>query len=192
MKEFAVLLALLGTITPRQAYGRVDLMRRLSGLIVTEKNEPVSGVALSIRGAAGELRATSDAAGRFSVMVWRESLTLRIEGKNVEPLERHLGPEENSEDLEIRVRFIIQPVHDTVVIVSSALDPGIDLRNGVVYRETVFSRDDQVFHTLDAGIDARQHEGGAKSVEIRRFGFNLDHGGLSGGLKVLVDDVQQN
>jgi hypothetical protein len=55
MKEFAVLLALLATITPRQAYGRVDLMRRLSGLIVTEKNEPVSGVALSIRGAAGEI-----------------------------------------------------------------------------------------------------------------------------------------
>ncbi len=29
-------------------------------------------------------------------------------------------------------------------------------------------------------------------MEIRRFGFNLDHGGVSGGLKVLVDDVQQN
>ena len=29
-------------------------------------------------------------------------------------------------------------------------------------------------------------------MEIRRFGYNLDHGGVSGGLKVLVDDVQQN
>lgn len=27
---------------------------------------------------------------------------------------------------------------------------------------------------------------------MRRFGFNLDHGGVGGGLKVLVDDVQQN
>jgi hypothetical protein len=34
--------------------------------------------------------------------------------------------------------------------------------------------------------------GGGKSLEIRRFGFNLDHGGVNGGLKVLVDDVQQN
>ena len=45
---------------------------------------------------------------------------------------------------------------------------------------------------LDGGINAGQHEGGGKSVEIRRFGFNLDHGGVNGGLKVLVDDVQQN
>ena len=37
-----------------------------------------------------------------------------------------------------------------------------------------------------------QHEGGGKSLEIRRFGFNLDHGGVNGGLKVLVDDVEQN
>ncbi|HYR42687.1 MAG TPA: TonB-dependent receptor plug domain-containing protein [Terriglobia bacterium] len=29
-------------------------------------------------------------------------------------------------------------------------------------------------------------------MEIRRFGFNLDHGGVNGGLKVLVDDIQQN
>ncbi|MGH9755738.1 MAG: TonB-dependent receptor, partial [Blastocatellia bacterium] len=36
------------------------------------------------------------------------------------------------------------------------------------------------------------HEGGGKSLEIRRFGFNLDHGGVNGGLKVLVDNVQQN
>jgi outer membrane receptor protein involved in Fe transport len=49
-----------------------------------------------------------------------------------------------------------------------------------------------VFQQLDAGIDAGQHEGGGKSLEFRRFGFNLDHGGVNGGLKVLVDDVQQN
>ena len=46
--------------------------------------------------------------------------------------------------------------------------------------------------TLNAGINAGQHEGGGKSLEIRRFGFNLDHGGVNGGLKVLVDDIQQN
>lgn len=45
---------------------------------------------------------------------------------------------------------------------------------------------------LDAGINAGQHEGGGKSLEIRRFGFNLDHGGVNGGLKVLVDGVGQN
>jgi outer membrane receptor protein involved in Fe transport len=46
--------------------------------------------------------------------------------------------------------------------------------------------------TLNAGINAGQHEGGGKSLEIRRFGYNLDHGGVNGGLKVLVNNVQQN
>ena len=78
------------------------------------------------------------------------------------------------------------------MISASQLDPVIDRRNEAVYRDTLFSRDDQVFHTLDAGINAGQHEGGGKSLEIRRFGFNLDHGGVNGGLKVLVDNVQQN
>src|SRR5205823_1399824 len=45
-------------------------------------------------------------------------------------------------------------------------------------------------HDPDTVISRRLR--GGKSLEIRRFGFNLDHGGVSGGLKVLVDDVQQN
>jgi hypothetical protein len=60
------------------------------------------------------------------------------------------------------------------------------------FSKTLFSRDDQIFHVLDSGINAGQHEGGGKSLEIRRFGFNLDHGGVSGGLKVLVDNIGQN
>jgi hypothetical protein len=86
----------------------------------------------------------------------------------------------------------IPPVHTTIVITASPDEPAIDRRNAAVFSRTLFSRDDQIFHILDAGINAGQHEGGGKSVEIRRFGFNLDHGGVSGGLKVLVDNVQQN
>jgi hypothetical protein len=66
------------------------------------------------------------------------------------------------------------------------------MRNAEIFRRTLLSRDDQIFDALAAGINAGQHEGRGKSVEIRRFGFNLDHGGVNGGLKVLVDDVQQN
>ncbi len=80
----------------------------------------------------------------------------------------------------------------TVVITAKTVEPQIDLRNGEVFNRTLFTRDDQVFQQLNAGINAGQHEGGGKSLEIRRFGFNLDHGGVNGGLKVLVDDVQQN
>ena len=82
--------------------------------------------------------------------------------------------------------------HQRVVITDTALDPQIDRRNSEVFDRTLFTRDDQALQQLNAGIDAGQHEGGGKSLEIRRFGFNLDHGGVNGGLDVLLDDVPQN
>lgn len=75
---------------------------------------------------------------------------------------------------------------------AAPIEPALDRRNEEVYNRTLFSRDDQLFDLVAAGISAGQHEGGGKSVEVRRFGFNLDHGGVNGGLKVLVDNIQQN
>lgn len=82
--------------------------------------------------------------------------------------------------------------HQSVVISAKTLEPSVDLRNAEAFNRTLFTRDDQVLQQLNAGINAGQHEGGGKSLEIRRFGFNLDHGGVNGGLKILVDDVGQN
>src|SRR5258705_2940028 len=79
-----------------------------------------------------------------------------------------------------------------MVMAPRDFDPTMARSNDSVYKNTLFSRDDQLFDTLASGINTGQHEGGGKSLEIRRFGFNLDHGGVNGGLKVLVDDVQQN
>jgi len=91
------------------------------------------------------------------------------------------------------VQFLqIAQQHQSVVISAKSLEPTVDLRNAEVFNRTLFTRDDQVLQQLNAGINAGQHEGGGKSLEIRRFGFNLDHGGVNGGLKVLVDDVGQN
>ncbi|MCL4854254.1 MAG: hypothetical protein KJZ78_23075, partial [Bryobacteraceae bacterium] len=83
-------------------------------------------------------------------------------------------------------------LYQSIVITASPVQPSLERRNEEVFRQTLFSRDDQLFHLLAAGIDAGQHEGGGKSIEVRRFGFNLDHGGVNGGLKVLIDNVQQN
>lgn len=80
----------------------------------------------------------------------------------------------------------------SVVITASPIQPEMDMRNAEVFNRTLFTRDDQVLQQLNAGINAGQHEGGGKSLEIRRFGFNLDHGGVNGGLKVMLNDVQQN
>ncbi|HKX32563.1 MAG TPA: TonB-dependent receptor [Blastocatellia bacterium] len=166
--------------------------RTLSGVIVTHKGEAVPGVSLSIRPAIGEGKAVSDASGAFRLSAPAGPLTLKVEGRNIVPRELAIGAAEIPDSLRIEIEYVIPPVHDSVVIEASALDPSIDRRNDTIYKNTLFSRDDQIFQTLDAGINAGQHEGGGKSVEIRRFGFNLDHGGVNGGLKVLVDDVQQN
>lgn len=56
------------------------------------------------------------------------------------------------------------------MITAKPVEPGADRRNSEVFTRTLFSRDDQIFHVLDAGINAGQHEGGGKSLEIRRFG----------------------
>jgi hypothetical protein len=81
---------------------------------------------------------------------------------------------------------------ETVVVTASAMDPVIEQPEKEVFSKTLFTRDDQVLQLLNAGINAGQHEGGGKSLEIRRFGYNMDHGGVNGGLKILLDGVQQN
>src|SRR5262245_53067138 len=166
--------------------------RTLSGALVTGKNEAVAGATVTARSSNGEQTAKSDAEGAFTLTVPREAVTLVITGKNLVTVEKSITPDAPSGNLRIAVEYVIPKIHEGLVISASQLEPAVDRRNDAIYRDTLFSRDDQVFHTLDAGINAGQHEGGGKSLEIRRFGFNLDHGGVSGGLKVLVDNVQQN
>jgi outer membrane receptor protein involved in Fe transport len=166
--------------------------RRLSGIVVNNQNESVSGVSLIVSSPAGELKTLTDDSGAFNLLVPRTAFTLRIEGKYVVAQPRDFSADEATENIKFEIRFAVPQVHESVVINASQLDPTIDRRNETIYKDSLFSRDDQVFHTLAAGINAGQHEGGGKSVEVRRFGFNLDHGGVSGGLKVLVDNVQQN
>src|SRR5262249_14389562 len=175
-----------------QTAARAQAQRALSGTVLTCRNEAVTGATITVRSSAGELTATSDGEGNFKPAVPVEALIVKITGKNIVTLERKVDARELTGHLRFEIIYIIPPVHDSLVISASQLDPVIDRRNDTIYRDTLFSRDDQVFHTLDAGINAGQYEGGGKSLEIRRFGFNLDHGGVNGGLKVLVDNVQQN
>jgi hypothetical protein len=165
---------------------------RLSGVILSQQSELVPGVIIIVRSASGERRTISDQEGQFSLDVPHEALTIRFEGKNLTTIEKLIEVGAPTRNLQIRIAIVVPPVHETVVIAATGLDPVIDRRNDTIYKETLFNRDDQLFQTLNAGINAGQHEGGGKSLEVRRFGFNLDHGGVNGGLKVLVDDVQQN
>lgn len=177
---FFLLFAILATTTLAQT------LRTLDGTVISSDNKAAPNVKIY----AGTVEATTDAQGNFSLRLPADITRLRLAGKNVVSKEITFRPDENN--LLIQIEYTIPPIHDSLVITATTLEPGIERRDEAIYKNTLFSRDDQVFHTLNAGINAGQHEGGGKSLEIRRFGFNLDHGGVNGGLKVLVDNVQQN
>jgi hypothetical protein len=166
--------------------------RNISGVVVSQQNELVSAANIIVASSVGEQREVTDAGGHFNLAVPIGPITIRVEGKNLNRFEKLINADEPAENLQLRVSYIIPQIHESVVIEATGLDPAIDRRNDTIYQNTLFNRDDQLFQTLNAGINAGQHEGGGKSLEVRRFGFNLDHGGVNGGLKVLVDDVQQN
>lgn len=166
--------------------------RKLSGTVVTPQFEFMPGVNVEINTAGQKLNTVSDGEGRFSLSVPDGSITLTLSGKNIPPVTLNFSASENVSDIQAKVSYTVLPISESVTIENDALTPDIETRNGAVYKNTLFGRDDQLLQTLGAGINAGQHEGGGKSLEIRRYGFNLDHGGVGGGLKIVVDNVQQN
>jgi hypothetical protein len=187
-----LLVRLLVAILATSASGiaaRAQSVREMTGVVVTQKGELVPNATVSV---SEDRSTTTGEDGRFSLAIPDGPVTVRVTGENIVTLERPVAAGAPVDNLRFAIEYTVPPVHENIVIVDTGLDPGIDRRNEEVYRSTLFSRDDQIFHTLAAGINVGQHEGGGKSLEVRRFGFNLDHGGVNGGLKVLVDDVQQN
>jgi outer membrane receptor protein involved in Fe transport len=166
--------------------------RRINGTVMTKSQEAIPGLAVTISSASGQLHTTTDKYGNFQFTAPIDLLSLNVQGKNIQHLDLTINPGLRDQNFILTTGYIIPPIHESLVITGDALEPTVNHRNDEIYKNTLFSRDDQVFHILDAGINAGQHEGGGKSLEIKRFGFNLDHGGVSGGLKVLVDNTPQN
>lgn len=167
-------------------------LNKISGSVITAQNEAVPNAIVSVRTSEGKKEIVTDGEGNFSLDVPNEPIMITVSGKNIQGKTFPFSPEQFTKNLKLVINYTVAPIHEELVINSSTIEPNIERRNEKIYEETLFSRDDQIFQTLDAGINAGQHEGGGKSLEIRRFGFNLDHGGVNGGLKVLTDNVQQN
>ena len=187
MKLWELLVTLAWVTT--SAYGQ----NRLSGRIVDPQGRAVPAATVSLETTAGyALTTTSDRDGHYqfpTVPNGVYQLRATAPGLSSPPQRLSLNGEAAQKDI---VLSQLESQHESIVITDRAVEPEIDLRNAETFNRTLFTRDDQVLQQLNAGIDAGQHEGGGKSLEIRRFGFNLDHGGVNGGLKVMVDGVQQN
>ncbi len=166
--------------------------RTFSGTILTQQFELVPNAAIDVETSDGKLTAISDREGNFLIVVPNEPFSVKFSGKNIEPQTRIFTANERLENLQIKINYIVPPISESVTITDDALAPDVERRNESIFNNTLFGRDDQIIQTLNAGINAGQHEGGGKSLEIRRFGFNTDHGGVNGGLKILVDNIQQN
>ncbi len=166
--------------------------RTLSGTIVTPQFELVPNITVQVQTNSGTLTTVSDAEGNFSLKVPLDGFSVKFSGNNIAPVTRSFSPTEKTENVQIKITYVVPPVNESVTIQGDTLSPDIETRNDAVYRNFLFNRDDQLIQSLNAGINAGQHEGGGKSLEIRRFGFNTDHGGVNGGVKILVDNIQQN
>lgn len=174
------------------AVGQGARTRVVSGTVVDAQSEGVAGTVVTARWAGGSQSATTDDHGSFTLNIADETVTITVTDTYIGANRMILSPGAAINDLQLQIHYEIPKAVETLVIRGTAIEPAIDRRNDTIYKNTLFLRDDQIFDTLDGGINAGQHEGGGKSIEVRRFGFNLDHGGGNGGLKVLVDDVPQN
>ena len=165
----------------------------VSGKVVDPQGRPVPGASIRLETVAGyRLTATADGEGRYQFSAIADGIyQLKAEAPGLTSISQRLSLAGQTAEQVITLSQFSER-RQSIVISGRTVEPEVDLRNAETFDRTLFTRDDQVLQQLNAGINAGQHEGGGKSLEIRRFGFNLDHGGVNGGLKVLVDDVQQN
>lgn len=166
--------------------------RILSGVVMTSQNEFVPNVVITVKTSTSTISGLSDAEGSFAIPIPDEQISVTFGGDNLGFDTRSFSVKDSTKGLLIRLNYVVRPLTESVTIQAETITPQIEFRNDSVYQNTLFGRDDQLVHTLNAGISAGQHEGGGKSLEIRRYGFNLDHGGVGGGLRINVDNVQQN
>ena len=196
MKKIIILpniFVLIGVLFSSAAFSQnLNADRIFSGTVINQRFELVPNVSVEVQTSDGKLTTVTDGEGNFSLKVPREPFSVRFSGKNVNPVTRIFSATDTLAGVQIKVSLTVAAVNESVTIQADDVTPDVDRRNDTIYKNTLFGRDDQIIQGLNAGINAGQHEGGGKSLEIRRFGYNLDHGGVNGGLKILVDNFQQN
>src|ERR1041384_1064079 len=99
-----------------QAEAQTAATRTLSGIVVTDRGESVPGASIIVRYASGEEITITDAAGKFTLPVPDEPLTLIVEGKNLQGTQKSIAAGESTVNVQLKVRYVVPPVHESVVI----------------------------------------------------------------------------
>ena len=131
----------------------------LRGGITDPQGQTVAGATLHL----GDASATSSSDGQFQFRnIASGAYKLIAEAPGFSPLTRDVAilPGQLAH---LDLQFLqLSAQKQSIVITAHSLEPTIDLRNSEVFNRTLFTRDDQVFQQLNAGINAGQHEGGGK------------------------------
>jgi hypothetical protein len=117
----------------------------ISGTVVGPKNEVLNNVSVTIHARDGEHRAATDDRGQFHLAVPNdEEVQLHVEGQYIKPLDQTIKTAETSGNLRIEIEYLIPPIHQSLVITASGLEPRVETRSDEVYKRTLFSRDDKL------------------------------------------------
>ena len=141
----------------------------VTGHVLDPQGKPVASASVHLLIGSDDLAQTkTDGHGEFKFDgLIRATYTLRAEAPAFVTVAQSVTVAETREfDLQFRE---LAAQHQSVVITARTSEPSVDLRNSEVFNRTLFTRDDQVLQQLNAGINVGQHEGGGKSLEIRRF-----------------------
>ncbi len=167
----------------------------VSGSVLDTQNKPVPNAIVKVVDGLGRLKQTgaANAEGRFNLkIVGSGTLALVAETVGFEPVTTGLL-EMKGGSMTVDVKFgSLSKAELTLTVNERVIEPTVDQRDAAIFNKTLFTRDDQIFQTLGAGLNFGQHAGGGKSLEVRRFGYNLDHGGTGGGLRMNMDDLIVN
>jgi hypothetical protein len=153
----------------------------LTGRVLDPQGRTVAGATVRVQTAASPVSIATNEHGEYkipSVTPGPNRVTVEAPGF-LATTEDVVVEERGIQRVDVTLSGLVGQ-HQSVVITGKTVEAAVDLRNAEVFNRTLFTRDDQVMQQLNAGINAGQHEGGGKSLEIRRFGFNLDHGGVNG------------
>src|SRR5689334_18160386 len=136
----------------------VALAAEVSGRIADPQGQPIPGATVQLRGPDGAVETKTDAAGRYEIHAVAEgNYELSASSPGLAPVRREVAI---SSIATFDLQFTdVTAKKDSVVITATSTEPTLDLRNSEVFDRTLFTRDDQVFHQLNSGIDLGQHEG---------------------------------
>lgn len=195
-KLFIAICLLTSSISPNNIFAQENISQNsqsftLKGQLTdSEKKLPIINAILKVTTTNGSSQTTTDNQGKYSLNLKDSSGTITISGKNL--VEKEIAFSNIKENLDLEATYVVPIVYEGIVIKAESLEPQINRQDETLYKEGFPARDDQVLFQFGSGINAGQHEGGGKSLEIRRFGFNLDHGGVGPGLLIRVDNFDQN